>query len=166
MSVGTKAAALLIVVLHRVLLEQLSCIIGHFVFILFWPRDRVRVEWPCCRRFQATPSSTCRCCTHTGGRRCEHSWAVAMVFASCLPIAGVLHIFANAAKDVDKALKHWDWFHGHLKHLDKLVSSTQRLQRLIPTCAWGYDVGMKYTSFALGSIRGRVYCLLFGMTAS
>ena len=59
------------------------------------------------------------------------------LFMSSLPVAGTLHIFANASKDVDRSLKLWNEFYKGLKTLEKLICYPSRVQRFISTCLRG-----------------------------
>ena len=56
------------------------------------------------------------------------------IFKCVLPIAGVLHIFANVLKDIDSALPSWNRMHSKLKQWEHLVSNPMRLERFVATC--------------------------------
>ena len=54
-----------------------------------------------------------------------------------LPVAGVLHIFANVLKDVDRVLPSWPKFLTMLKQLEKLISFSPRMERFVALCIQG-----------------------------
>lgn len=60
-----------------------------------------------------------------------------------MPVAGVLHILANASKDVHRCLVHWTWFYGQLKTVESLICVPHKIGRFLETCV----VGTAYASY-------------------
>ena len=54
-----------------------------------------------------------------------------------LPVLGLLHIFANASKDIAKALRYWPSFFKSLKVLEKFICNQQRMRHFIASCLEG-----------------------------
>jgi hypothetical protein len=59
------------------------------------------------------------------------------VFRHALTIAGMLHIFSNATKDVYKVLDFWPMLYAGLKVLEPLVTHQDRLDKFMHTCLQG-----------------------------
>ena len=59
------------------------------------------------------------------------------MFSKSLCIAGVLHIFSNALKDVNTALQGWSDVYDKLKVVEKLICNPRRMQRFISQCLRG-----------------------------
>ena len=64
----------------------------------------------------------------------ELSFVLPWLFQNCLPVAGVLHIFANGSKDLHGALSSWTSFYCKLKRVERLVCVPKRLQRFVAQC--------------------------------
>lgn len=56
------------------------------------------------------------------------------LFGHCLTVAGVLHVFSNASKDLYKALNGWTSLYASLKVLEPLVTHKDRLRKYVCTC--------------------------------
>ena len=54
-----------------------------------------------------------------------------------IPIAGCLHIFSNAACQVNKALAWWKEFHSSMKVLETLLCNPMKLQTFVSSCMIG-----------------------------
>jgi hypothetical protein len=63
-----------------------------------------------------------------------HLLSLEFMFMNSLPVSGLLHIFSNASKDVDKALVSWDSFYSSLKVLEKFICHPQYVLKFIATC--------------------------------
>ena len=59
------------------------------------------------------------------------------LFKNAIPICGMLHIFANALKDIDGVLSSWKCYHGMLKKVERLVSHPERMDRFVARCVRG-----------------------------
>ena len=59
------------------------------------------------------------------------------LFADCLTVAGLLHIFSNASKDVYKIITSWGTFYESLKILEPLLTHRDRLDRYVHLCVEG-----------------------------
>ena len=56
------------------------------------------------------------------------------LFRQVLTVAGVLHIFSNASKDLYRSLSCWSHLHKSLKVLEKLVTNKERMNKFIHKC--------------------------------
>ena len=59
---------------------------------------------------------------------CQH------VFSNALTVAGMLHIFSNASKDVYRAVSYWPDLYAALKTPEPLVASKDRLKKFTFMC--------------------------------
>ncbi len=56
------------------------------------------------------------------------------LFNKCLTVAGFLHVFSNASKDVYKVLTNWDTLYKQLKIIEPLVTNKDKLRKFVHTC--------------------------------
>ena len=56
------------------------------------------------------------------------------LFKHVITVAGMLHIFSNASKDVYRCLQCWEHLYDALKILEKLVSHPGRLRNFVKLC--------------------------------
>ncbi len=63
--------------------------------------------------------------------------ALPFLFQKSLPVAGALHIFANAAQQVDRALTMWSTFYTGCKTLEALICHPGRMQLFVSRCLEG-----------------------------
>ncbi len=74
---------------------------------------------------------------HAGGDGFDGGLAETRLFSHAITVAGMLHIFSNASKDVYKALDSWSMLYDGLKILEPLVTHRDRMDKYVHTCLQG-----------------------------
>ena len=68
------------------------------------------------------------------------------LLTNAMPVAGVLHIFANAASQVDRALQWWPTLHSKLKVMESFICRFDKSQQFIAKClvdtVWAEHAGL------------------------